>query len=275
MRRFLYIITAALTLAGCTAREILVTKPVTMGLKIESVSGTKVTFSVSAGDENATYIFFTTSEEEPLFNKPENEAAKEHIAYLEMLYNSRDEATAVAPNGYKVSDFADFACFRGSRTLELLYLSNDTEYKLLLFQINPMTHEILGRVHSERFHTKAVVKKPFECEFSFNGDILIVAPSDQSMSYVWCFERMSRIDDDYAHDAFSYIYSLIDMYEDYGFIDHRLCRGTVEHDMSTERIREDDIYVVVAIGYEDGEINSDSAEEFFCLRNGEYSIIKY
>ena len=257
MRRILYIITAALVLAGCNAKEILVTKPVDFGVRIEKVSGSKADFHVSAGNENATYIFFTLPEGHPLFDKPEREAAQEHLAYLKRLYQGQSPVAAAEAQEERLGSFTDFACYRGSRTLELRYLSTDTEYKLLLFQIHPKTHEILGDVRAERFHTKAVEMKELGFRFSFSDDILTIVPADPDRTYVWGFERVERIDDDYDGDPFFYIYALIDMYEDYGFIGHRLCKGTLEHNMSLEHIRGGKPYYVTAIGYENGEINSE------------------
>ena len=272
MRRILYIITAALALAGCNAKEILVTKPVDLGLRIEKVSGSKADFHVSAGNENATYIFFTLPEGHPLFDKPEREAAQEHIAYLKRLYQGQNPIGTAAAQEERLGSFTDFACYKGSRTLELRYLSTDTEYKLLLFQIHPKTHEILGDVRSERFHTKAVEMKELYFSFSFDGDVLTITPSDPDRDYVWGFERVARIEDDYDRDPFFYIYALIDMYEDYGFIEHRFCRGTVEHDMSRERLREGEPYHIIAIGYENGEINSSVNFAIFYLRGEGYVL---
>ena len=108
--------------------------------------------------------------------------------------------------------------------------------------------------------------------FSFEGDILSIAPSDPDRTYVWGFERVERIEDDYDRDPFFYIYALIDMYEDYGFIGHRLCKGTVEHNMSLERLRDGEPYYVTAIGYENGEINSEVNFATFILRDKDYYL---
>ena len=248
---------AALSLAACTAKDVLVTKPVSLGLKIESVSGTKVTFSVSAGKQDAAYIIFTAGENERAFDMPEWDAAKEHISYLESVYEKKGVG----------GKFTDFACYKGSRTLELNYLSEDTEYKLFLFQIHPKTREILGNVHVERFRTNKVKNmSPLEFNFSYSDNSLKIEPDDGTRTYVWGFEREARIIDDYERNPFYYLYALIDMNEDYGFIEHRVCKGTTYYDMSRERLHEGEPYIVMAIGYEDGEITSEIRYAYFVLR---------
>lgn len=248
---------SALILAGCTAKDILVTKPVSLGLKIDYVSGSKVTFSVTAEKQDATYIIFTAGEGETAFNTSEPDAAKDHLSYLEALYEKR---------GAK-GTFTDFACFKGSREHELKFLSQDTEYKLFLFQIHPKTRQILGDIHVEHFHTDYVEMKPLDFDFSLRDNTLIIEPSDGDRTYIWGYERVSRILDDYDNDVFAYLYSLIDMYENYGFIDHRICRGDDFWYIGDQHLREGEPYVVAAIGYEDGEINSEISYSYFVLRN--------
>ena len=272
MRRILYILTATLVLAGCTAREILVTKPVSIGLRIEKVSGSKVRFAVTPGKEEAAYMFFTISESESAFDKPEREAAKEYIGLMEDNYNYEGKEAAAAGEK-KIGSFVDFACLRGTRTVNLLFLNQGTGYKLLLFQVHPKSHEILGEVQCERFRTKDVEMKDLDFDISFSDDLLTIEPSDQNRTYVWGFERASRIEDDYDHDPFNYLYCLIDMYEEYGFIEHRLYNGTGSYDMSRERLREGEPYVVTAIGYENGEINSRIGLATFILRGGDYYLM--
>ena len=265
MRRILYILTATLVLAGCTAREILVTKPVSLGLRIEKVSGSKVRFAVTPGKEEAAYMFFTISESESAFDKPEREAAKEYIGLMEDNYNYEGKEAAAAGEK-KIGSFVDFACLRGTRTVNLLFLNQGTGYKLLLFQVHPKSHEILGEVQCERFRTKDVEMKDLDFDISFSDDLLTIEPSDQNRTYVWGFERGSRIEDDYDHEPFNYLYCLIDM-------EHRLYNGTGSYDMSRERLREGEPYVVTAIGYENGEINSRIGLATFILRGGDYYLM--
>ena len=264
MRRLLHIIAAlaALVLAGCSAKDVLVTKPVSLDVKIENVTGSKMYFSVSTGKQDAAYTFFIIGDDEPSFDIPEIDAAKAHIQYLQLIYDRQDAA----------GNFIDFSCYKGSRQLELNLLSSDKEYKLLVFQVHPKTYEVLGDIVSEHFHTNKVAMESMWFDFSFSDDVLIIEPSDPERSYIWSFERVARIDDDYDHDPFYYLYDLIDMYEEYGFIDHRLCVGTDFCYMPDKHLRKDERYVVTAIGYDDGEINSDISFRYFLYSDNGYFI---
>ena len=253
---------AALVLAGCTAKDVLVTRPVGLDIRIESVSGSKISFHVSPGKEDAAYTFFIMGEDEPSFDIPEIDAAKAHMQYLQEIYN-RKNATG---------SFIDFSCYKGARKLELSLLSSGKEYKLLVFQVHPKTYEVLGDIISERFRTDKVAMEPLWFDFYFEDDMMVIDPSDPDRHYVWSFERVARIDDDYDHDPFFYLYDLIDMYEDYGFIDHRLCRGKDFCYMPDKRLRKDERYVVAAIGYDNSEINSEISYRYFFYSDNGYFI---
>ncbi len=249
-------ILAALVLAGCTAKEIIVATPVGLGAEILSVTGSKVKFRVTAGSQDACYVYFTVSNLQEDFDRPEKELARNHLDYLEEVYNEQEE---------HIGSFADWACYRGSREVRILNLSSGVRYKLLLFQVHPGTREIIGDVRSVIFQTPEVPMTPLDISFALKGTTLIITPSDPGCGYIWSVDRLSRINDDFGSPYF-YLYNLIDMFELYGFAEALLCTGTVTYDLPVESLWQHEIYCVSAIAYEDGEITSYDDSFYFSLR---------
>lgn len=267
MKRLLPIfaaVCAVLLLPGCNSREVLVTKAVNLGFRIGKVTGTKVYFSTHPDNQDATYIFFCHSEEHPLYNETDSYAARERIRYLEEVTDliEQDEKSIGG-------SFADYFCYRGSRTLKITRLSSNTQYRILIFQINPKTHAIIGDVISEVFRTKEVPQKPMSFSFAGKANTIVISPSDMERTYFWSFDRISRIVDNYG-TPYSFLYEVLDMYEAYGFADHVLSKGNVHYDVPPNQLWEGEEYCVCAIGYEDGEINSDEGEWYFVYRDGQF-----
>ena len=262
MKRFIPILAAsvaAFLLWGCTPREVVVSRPVKLDLKIEKVTGTKAVFSVTSSNENACYAHFILGEDHPSFNLPEKKVAQDYLDVVAEMWEGGQKENTMR--------FSDFALYRGSRRLKQTFLSSDTDFKLILVQVNPKTHQVIGEARSERFHTRAVTMKPLEFSFAVENRTLIITPSDPEQTYFWAVDRIERIEDNYS-DAYTYMYSLIDMYEDYGFVDRILSKGTVTVDFDRDQLWDGSPYLVSAFGYSDGEICSDESDWFFISRDG-------
>ena len=261
---------AALPLLGCTAREVLVTQAVDLELKIEEVTGTKVVFSITPSNENASYIFFSLSEHHPDFGLPDKEAAQEYLDYLQGLSEERPSPNQnVRPTDQEpIGSFSDIYCYHGRRKTKLTLLSNNTQFKVLLFQVNPKTREIIGNVISEVIRTHEVTKKPMYFSISSKQSTLVITPSDPERTYFWSFDRSERMYDNYG-SPYLFLYSLMDVYEDYGFSEHVLSKGDVYYEIPPDQLWKDEEYCVCAIGYEDGEITSEESWWYFVCRDGE------
>lgn len=269
MRRFLSLLAvlgAALLPFACTPHDIVVGREVDLQLKIEKVGGSKVEFSILTSNENAWYTFFIVPESDPSFELSDKEAALEYIRYLEDLREGKGEQMADLPRKPE-GRFEDFAFYRGSRKLKIQFLADDTDYRLILYQVHPKTHELIGKGCGETFHTPEITIKPMAFEFIAEKNVLTITPSDDERTYIWGILRNDQMLDDY-YGPFYYLYSLIDMYEDYGFAEPMLSRGVVSIPIEEGSLREGETYCIAAIGYEDGEISSEDSSWLFTLRSG-------
>jgi hypothetical protein len=264
MRKVL-IVLCVLLLAGCTAKEVIVTKAVNLSLKIEEVKGTKVIFTITSDNPDAYYSY-------TLWHDPNTSDA----LLLEYLTDvAEQDYTIKTENGaVQVASFADLNAFRGSRTLRATRLTPDTDYKVLVFQINPTTHEPIGKILSEVIHTKAVKNTPMKFDFFFEGKTVTVVPSDPARTYYWEYNNLRLMYDNFNW-SYGWYYSLVDMYEQYGFMGNLLSKGKVVYDASRDHFEEGEVYSAIAAAYEGGEQTSDYVECLFKYENGKLVFIGY
>lgn len=257
MRKLLFIM-GVLLLAGCTGKEVLVTKEVNLSLKIDEVKGTKVIISITSDNPDAYYSYCLWHD----MNVSESVLLEYLTTVAEEDYNIKKENGAL-----KLASFVDLNCYRGSRTLRATGLTPDTDYKVVVFQLNPTTHEPIGKILSEIIHTKPVNRVPLDIAFSFEGKTITVVPSDQNRTYYWEYDNEQVIYDNFNW-PFGWYYSIMDMYEQYGFMNNLLSKGTEVYDAGRDHFEEGEVCVIVAAAYEDGEITSDYVEVSFIYQNG-------
>ena len=255
---------AAVVLVSCTAREINVTKAVGMDFKINYVSGTKVSFNVIPGNEDAWYGCLVVASDLPDYNVPEKKAAQNYIDFLEDEYDQLDNPTG---------SFMNMSCYRGKREIRFTHLSSNTDFKLLVFQVNPKTNEVLGDICSEIIHTKAVEMKDLEFKLEIEGNSLTLTPDDPERTYIWSIDRENRITDNYLMPYF-YLYDLIDMYEKYGFVKTLMTKGQSRYELDPEVLWQDMNYCVAAIAYDGTEITSDIWSAYFIYLSDEWEILE-
>ena len=254
---------AAIVLSACTAKDIIVTNPVSFEVKITKVTGSKVIFQVNPSNKDACYTCTTVSESQDDYDRPELEVAKDYISYLGENYDDVKE---------RIGSFSDFACYRGSRQMKITYISRGTKCKLLVFQVNPVTREVLGEVYTEYFRTADVNMQPLSFTFAIDNNTLVITPSDPERTYFWSYDRQRRIEEARGNSYF-YLYEIIDMYETYGFTEHMISKGEVTYDIDPESLWADERYLVAAIGYSEGEIDSDVDEAFFACTDGQITLL--
>jgi len=267
MRALKLILSAlVLLLAGCTGKEIMVTTPANLNFKIDQVKAQKVRFTVSIDHADAYYGYFIANleiQEQDFTRMSDRQLADYWLEIQKINYESR-----TSHQTYNAT-MADVSCFRGSRTLKDTYLSQDTQYRIIVFQINPKDFSIIGDIKGETFHTPAVENKDVDFTFQVEGCELIIIPSDSECTYYWDFESEDRIFDDYL-SPYSYLFYVVDMYEDYGFMGNVLSKGTVRHDMARDHLIEGAYYNAVAAAYdtEQGELCSEYRIFEFVYKDG-------
>ena len=271
MRLFKYLILPLVALlAGCTAKDTMVTTPVDIGFKIERIKSGKVYLTVTCPNPDAYYFCKVRymDPDSPVLS--DREMALESIELAKLNYEIRKQNRDIHAR------LIDLSAYRGSRSIKDTELSGGNTYRLLLFQVNPEDLSIIGDVKGETFQTPRVEMKDMDFTFAAEGNQLLVTPSDGDRTYYCDFEREERIYDDYMSPK-GYFYSVVDLYEDYGFMGNVLSRGPARYDLSKTRLIEGEKYLVIAAAYDlqQEEITSRCIVSEFTYQGGQLRMLEY
>ncbi|MBQ7269376.1 MAG: hypothetical protein IJS62_05935 [Bacteroidales bacterium] len=268
MKKFVSLALCLLVAGACTRKEIIVSSPCNFDVSIEEVRGTKVWVKVKPDNPDATYAIGVISAYDPSFENPDDVLADEQLAYMK---------EAVRLQTVDSDHFADRFCFRGERTLKYMNLVKDTPHKLLLIQIDPREQRIVGKPAVVSFRTRDIVMdEDLSFDVSFDGGKMTITPSDPEKPYLWEYENTELIAREYLTPE-NFAYQLVDLYEDYHFMDNLVYRGTVEWDFyaaDQAMLDEEDITLMIA-GYAGGEMNTPlTTVRFICRRNGSVEVLE-
>ena len=264
MKKIITIALCALALSACTEKVVLVTSPINLSLRIDEIKGTKAIFTITVDNPDAYYSYC-------LWNDPNisDEALLDYIlSAAEEDYKIKTENGAL-----KIASYVDYNCYRGTRTLRATRLYPDTQYKLMVFQMNPKTMKPIGKAISQTIKTKPVTETPMDFQIVIRGTAITVIPSDQNRTYYWEYDNQDLMYDNFNW-PFGWYLSIVDMYEHYGFMDNLLSKGTVVYDADRDSFDEGEICTIVAAAYEDGEITSPYTEFDFIYQRGELHPIQ-
>lgn len=243
MKRILnLIVLSMLLLTSCNRQEIL---PAQIKVQLEHVYGSRASITVVPDNLHAYYTYVLVSQTDENYNHPAADICKQEIQRMELSYPD-----------FEKGSFTDVFCFRGSRRLTMRTLSNDMDFKFIVFQINPKTHELIGEPIVREFHTKPVPSRDLNFDIYFENNVLNIIPSDDSLSYIWQYEESEIIDNLY-HIATSYLYMVVEMYMEYGFLDWVYSKGPTEWDFVTnDNMIDNTEYTLVVCGCEEGEFTT-------------------
>ena len=255
MKHLRHIILGLLTIAvlGCE-KEKIVTAPCGFDVSVDSVKGSKVTFTITPGNRNACYVFdVVTKGFASTYMVTDEEWVEDMIDWMESIYSEYTDDGNVA-----IGSFADMFCYRGARTLTRTNLQSNLDYQVVVLQINPATHEPIGPLYKTDFHTKSVETNYMTFHIEYLKDLIHIFPSDEKKTWFWEYELKQKIKDNYG-DRYNFFYSIIDMYSKYGFLENLLNSGYAEWSFTNDdpSLRDGEIYTLAIAGCEDGELTSD------------------
>lgn len=271
MKKVLHILPLFLLLLSCGKPEKLPTDVSSFTLNIAKVTGTKVWFDIATDNPNAYYAFGIVDQTAEGYNLPANEMAQLQLQLMDVIYD------AFSPLGENVGSFSDVFLYKGNRELKETELKADTEYKLFLMQVDPDTRRLIGNAMAATFRTKAIEMVDLDFEVVFHPDAVEIIPSNDQLTYYWDYEETEIIKDKYYLPE-NFFYDLVDVYEEYDFIDNMLDIGPAEWVFSRDdkAIEEGERYTLVIAGYGKGEINSGyTIVDFIYHKNDPIEVLDY
>lgn len=241
-RLFNLIILSLVLLASCNKEEI---RPTEIKVQVESVTGSRARFTVATANQHAYYSYVIVKQDDPNFNSPAT-----------VICNNRiQEMVSELPN-FETGSFTDIFCYRGSRQFNVRLLEDDKDFKFIVFQINPKKYELIGEPVVCDFHTMPVPNRNLNFEILFDGDILRITPSDENLTYVWDYEESEMINDIYGSAPY-YLYRMVEMYLEYGFLDmfYKQDQSIWYFDME-DNMEDNTEYTIAISGCEEGEFTT-------------------
>lgn len=266
MRKLLYLCLAVLLTLGCTKDKV-VTSPCDFQISLDWVKGSRVQFTITPSNSNATYTYGLLPNLYEQFNLSDSEKIDWQLQWMQDVYDWQ------VSQGKEVS-YADMFCYKGARTIRNSDLEPDTDWQLLVFQINPLTREAIGPLYIRQFRTPPVPQIDLTFTIQHKDNVFRILPSDKTVTWFWEYEREDRVQDVFGSPFFFY-YSVIGLYDEYGFLEHALCIGDDEWVLPQDdrSIKEGIVYNMIMSGCTtDGEICSEVLYANFIYEDGKVSF---
>lgn len=249
MRNAFFIAVCTLLLAGCTAKVVLVTEPTNLNFELQEVKGSRIIFKMDPANPEACYTYGVCHSSIEEYNLPDKQLAQHILEVAIESYENKEKIQDVT------ASFVDISCYRGSRVFRIKNITSGQDYKLVVFQVNPKTLEVLGDVVCTPIHTPSLEMVDLRFSFQTNGEVMTITPSDPNCIYYWDYDTSERIYDD-NNGPKGYFSHLIDMFDEYGFMEEVYSKGPEEYDFSEDRLRAGKEYLIVAGACKDGEVVS-------------------
>lgn len=267
MRKFILLLSCIVPLLAACSKEQLSSQPCSFDVKITEIKGTKMRFTITPSNPEAYYTYRLLADYEEAFKLTGQTLLDNQMEFLLGLFDLFGEYEN------KNHDFADIFCYRGTTNQVEMMMERERTYKLVVFQVNPWKKEGLGLPKEVLVTTPNPRTIDLSFQLEFHGDTLRIHPSDAEATYFWGYESKEIVVEEYVSPVI-YFYSVIDMYEQYGFMNSMLSKGDVEwvfprDDNGIPAGRE---WYLMAAGYHDGDINSDDTVISFTWSPGESRI---
>ena len=267
MRKLLYLCLTGLLALGC-AKEKMATTPCGFHLQVDWVKGSRAQFTVTPENPNARYCYGVIAADHPLYNRSDAEIIQYQMDWMNSDYaNLRKE-------GKVQGEFEDLFCYKGTRSIKSKLMPPDLDHKLLVFQVNPETDQNIGPLHTVTFHTQPIPEVELSFTIQYKNNMFRILPSDKNVTWFWEYEREDKIEDVYE-DPYFFYYDILDMYDEYGFLEHSLITGDDEWVLPQDdrSIKEGVTYIMVLSACTaDGEICSDVSYATFVYQDGKITF---
>ena len=218
-------------------------------IELTSLGGTRARITVAAMNKEAYYTYIQISRGEEAFDAPVEEIIRTEVARMEDSYRYFSQ---VGISG----SFAEVFCYQGSRQLEMASLQSDTDFKIILFQLHPKTHAVIGEPVVVPFHTRPVPVRNLTFDVQVADNHISVTPSDATLTYLWEYEESKTIEESYFLPQ-NYLYKVAGMYQEYGFIDSMVSMGYDEWDLARDKwLKTGMECTLVVAGCEEGEFTT-------------------
>lgn len=262
MRKLFFLCLTALLAVACV-KERLVTKPCGFEVKIDWAKGSRMQFTVTPSDKDATYSYGIMLKDQIEEGKwTDKDMVEWELNWMNQSYQGIQKEGAIGT-------MTNMFCYKGPRTIKEERLSFGKDWVLYVFQMNPETNQAIGPLYKASFSTLPVQMEDIGFSIIVERNSFTITPSDPDRTWFWEYESETKIDDVFG-SPFAFFYNVIGMYDQYDFLENILCTGPETWTLPADdrSVREGVKYTIAMAGCEDGEITSDVYYADFIFRNG-------
>ena len=173
-------------------------------IKVSNVYSTKAKVVIEPSSPDAYYCFgfINNADLATYYAKSDLENALFQIDFL------KERWALVCQDEGRTVPYADLFCYRGRHEIDYTYLTPDTDHRIIVFQINPDTQELIGNPVSKVFHTRPLVMSDITFTIGFDADLLTITPSNRD-GYCWAYQLTKDILENYADTEHRFQYFTI------------------------------------------------------------------
>lgn len=290
------LLTAVLLLASCSSRQIGdAFTSASPELAFDTVRATKAVVSFTPPHESAYYIIGIlyadgrpddptayNPDEDPTYYNPNGTPGTIYDADTANYEPITDKTLPAivrqdiedAVNEYNIYfaeldySFAEIFCYTTPQNITFSDLIPATEYIFYAAQINPETYDVIGDIQSIRTITPDISYSYNYFNIFFSGDTINIIPGNDD-PYWWDYTQVAELDSAYFGNTREYVYSVIELYENYGFIEYDVTTGPQQWVISRDdpSFLAEQPYCLVIAGY-NGEISTPITTLNFTLTSG-------
>lgn len=217
MRRILVLLSLVLLLLPSCSKDYGSEKVSELRIELDGLVGTRVRIMVASMNTKAYYSYVQLASQDEYYSASSEEVAKYEIGRMEDNYEYYDELDIKG-------SFLDVFCYQGSRQFSVRGLTPDTDFRYIFFQLHPKTHALIGEPVEVKFRTKPVPERDLTFDVQIVDNQIWIHPSDLSLTYFWQYEDNDIIEDAYFFPQ-EYLYELMSLYDEYGFLESELTKG--------------------------------------------------
>lgn len=243
---------AVVCLAGCKDRiDIAAAVMGNIDIRLDTVRATCVKATITPENNSGCYVWDLLLPEDLAQYPTDDEVVASRFETMLRQYEQ------LCIEAGETLDFSDIFLYHGP-LLARADVKPGTDNQLIAFQVNPASLKPVGKLYRMPFHSPVIDSSDVVFSIFFEGAELHIEPSNDD-TYLWDYDLVKDVYDDYGTPE-AYMRELVEMYENYGFIDMEKTVGSVVYDMpgSDPSLVEGREYYLFAVGY-NGELNSEPA----------------
>ncbi len=214
-------------------------------LPVEEPKELEFTFELKSVDETSAVVVVTPSDPEAMFF-----ADAKDMDFFEG-YAAIGEACADMIASHKGAGTISTHMYAGYQEIEFS-CEPDTDY--MLVAVGYEDDQMTSAVYEFVFKTAAEVEDGLTFKFEPDGTVVTIIPSDENVMYF--AEAMDKPWYEEYGTPETACAAVIEMYEEWGMLDLYMVSGVYDLDLSLMGGAPGDEYVILAVGYEDGQMTS-------------------